>query len=1051
MKTVFYLRKVFDFSLRVMLILSLSLPAFTSNAQVNKPGEKEALAQQTPVFKVFEASHRSGDTDYGQFLKRSRIIQLNTDIVKELKSLRQKSIALEIPSIDGGDNWTLQLTRTQIFDQNFAVYLSSDRNTPYDYKPGAYFFGHIEGVPGSRVAISIFDNEIAGLILTKEENFNLMRVEIGRSEHILFAESDLIKPEPLTCGMDKVPQTTGMVEEEDYSSGRAFPYCLRIYLELGFSVNQARGGVDEAINFGTSVFHQSKLLYNDESIDKVLSQVFVWDAVDPYDGITDTEEIRNAFQANTPVLDGDLGQLLVVNGAGSGAGGIAAFVGNGLTNANVANKLCITSMGSGTAFAEYPAYSRIVKVFAHELGHLLNSAHTHACRWNGDDTSIDDYGNANPDGTPVTDDDDNPNGEGLACMDLMNPNLSATPTLMSYFDSFGHGTFNLGNGFGTQPGDRVRAAIALALAGNDIDANCTAPFNDLCAGAQTLICGEATYAFTETATNSDAPSGCGLGGLPSEGVWFTFQGNGQVITLNTDGSDFDTQINLYSGTCGSLTCLDGDDDSGNGLTSLLSYCTTNGVTYYVYVDGFASVFGNVEILLTCTNDITPPVVNCPAGLILNNDPNQCGAVVIYPAATATDLCGIASLLYTHNSGTFFPVGVTSVIATATDGRGNQNTCSFNVEVIDNQNPEVMCMDISVSFNGEQEIVLDIPSMATANDNCPDVVITLDLPVLTCENIGDVIPVTATATDASGNTAQCVSLVTIDGLPCGWSQHPDGINCPAGNLVEYDAPTEEFTVNSTNCFYGPPYNSDVMAYASHELCGTGAITALVTSVKGNSLGWAGVTIRENEMAGARKVQLMTNLSNLSKREIRTIVNGSSYPQQFPSYNRYWLRITRNGNQFFGYVSPNGSNWYQAFSTIVMMPECVDVGLVVANYSANSLVSATFSNVEVTEGMLPLLYDGNLSDAIAGTFEKIDIYPNPTNGIVYLSIPNHQEDIVNINIKDALGRLVFSSAIENQLNHILELNLSHLPSGMYFLNYGNNNPNLEVKKIIIHSGE
>src|SRR5690606_17346671 len=131
----------------------------------------------TPVFKVFETGSRSGETDYGQDLKRSRVIQLNSDIVKELKSFRQKSVAIELPTIDGGESWTLQLTRTQIFDKNFAVYLSSDRSTPYDYKPGAYFFGRIEGLPGSRVAISVFDEEIAGLILTKEENFNLMRIE----------------------------------------------------------------------------------------------------------------------------------------------------------------------------------------------------------------------------------------------------------------------------------------------------------------------------------------------------------------------------------------------------------------------------------------------------------------------------------------------------------------------------------------------------------------------------------------------------------------------------------------------------------------------------------------------------------------------------------------------------------------------------------------------------------------------------------------------------------------------------------------------------------
>jgi HYR domain len=62
---------------------------------------------------------------------------------------------------------------------------------------------------------------------------------------------------------------------------------------------------------------------------------------------------------------------------------------------------------------------------------------------------------------------------------------------------------------------------------------------------------------------------------------------------------------------------------------------------------------------------TPCVLTCPANITRSNDPNQCGAVVTYPAPTSSGTCG--TITCTPASGSFFPVGTTTVTCTSSGG------------------------------------------------------------------------------------------------------------------------------------------------------------------------------------------------------------------------------------------------------------------------------------------------------------------------------------------------------------------------------------------------
>jgi subtilisin-like proprotein convertase family protein len=311
-------------------------------------------------------------------------------------------------------------------------------------------------------------------------------------------------------------------------------------------------------------------------------------------------------------------------------------------------------------------------------------------------------------------------------------------------------------------------------------------------------------------------------------------------------------------------------------------------------------------------------------------------------------------------------------------------------------------------------------------------------------------ITVTALFTNGDPAcQVIAqtfTITVDPLPCGWSSLPNGVNCNAGSSVAFNPGTQVFTVKSTNCYYPNSFNSDQLAFAQHDLCGNGSITAQVTSITGNALGWAGVTMRESNAAGAKKAQLMTNLSDFSRREFRTTTNGQAYPQQFPSQNRYWLRITRTGNQFVMSVSPNGTAWYPAGAQNIAMTSCIEIGLVVTNYTANSTVTATFSNVTVTGNMFarPTTQEDILAIA------DFSIMPNPTNGVVEIDLTSYNQRKVKLDMYNLQGKLLRSTNIEAAKGKE-EVDLTTFANGMYLIRVSAEGLPDVTKRVVVNSNQ
>lgn len=86
-------------------------------------------------------------------------------------------------------------------------------------------------------------------------------------------------------------------------------------------------------------------------------------------------------------------------------------------------------------------------------------------------------------------------------------------------------------------------------------------------------------------------------------------------------------------------------------------------------------------------DTIAPVVSVPANITAEAT-SALGAAVTYAAPTATDAVGVASLVSNPPSGSTFPLGTTTVTATAKDAAGNTGSGSFTVAVQDTTAPVV---------------------------------------------------------------------------------------------------------------------------------------------------------------------------------------------------------------------------------------------------------------------------------------------------------------------------------------------------------------------------
>jgi len=384
--------------------------------------------KQAQLFEI-AASSAQRNTQMEAVVSKATVFDFQENKVNEILSSKPENLDLIIPS-NSGISMELELYKTNFFTADFSVVISGNNGESIPYKGGAYYWGIIKGDNSSIAAISIFNNEIMGMISSPSiGNMVLGKIENdAMNRHILYNERDL-KVSPATQCHTVDDQSSYASEQLQNSSLKITANCIRLYWEVNYDIYQGKGSVSAATNYVTAVFNQSAIIYTNDNIPVSLSQVFVWNTTSPYTS-TSTSGLLSQFQANRNSFNGDLGNLLGYAGGGGVAAGFSGFCASNLDNSQ-----CYSGISS--SYSNVPTFSWTVEVVTHEQGHLMGSRHTHACVWNGNNTAIDNCG-------PSA-------GYGYEGNCSGAPAPANGGTIMSYCHLVGGVGINFSNGFGTQP------------------------------------------------------------------------------------------------------------------------------------------------------------------------------------------------------------------------------------------------------------------------------------------------------------------------------------------------------------------------------------------------------------------------------------------------------------------------------------------------------------------------------------------------------------------------------------------------------------------------
>jgi len=334
------------------------------------------LSAQDNVF-----SYTVSENSVTQNAENTRAVNLDRNLLDRIMSENSNDFFLKLPLI----NESFLVVNMKEFsvlspEHNLIIEKSTGQESE-EYSPD--FRSYYILYEGNSIGTFLcFENSI---VISYKHNNRQFEINKINNEFLLFDINDCLIKNSFSC---QVEEKKGKMDIKDNhpKSSTTNPKCLELAVEVDqytrntFSSNTSATNWAHAIIAGVSQVYASEVNLNISIVSTI-----IWQTQDPYDSyVNDASNmlsaLRNHWTANNGSISRDLVHLMTKR-SNTGTGGIA-----------YRDVLCDNSWGYGfssdlnntTNFNfPNPSYTWNLLVCSHEIGHNIESHHTHWCGWPG--------------------------------------------------------------------------------------------------------------------------------------------------------------------------------------------------------------------------------------------------------------------------------------------------------------------------------------------------------------------------------------------------------------------------------------------------------------------------------------------------------------------------------------------------------------------------------------------------------------------------------------------------------------------------------------------
>ena len=272
------------------------------------------------------------------------------------------------------------------------------------------------------------------------------------------------------------------------------------------------------------------------------------------------------------------------------------------------------------------------------------------------------------------------------------------------------------------------------------------------------------------------------------------------ITVNTSAGLCSAIVN-YQSPIGSDNCPSAITNQTVGIISGGIFpigVTTN--TFVVTDNSGASASCSFTVTVV---DSQPPTITCPSNITVNTASGLCNAIVNYNTPVGIDNCSgaVTTQIAGLASGSTFPVGITTNTFVVTSSNGQTASCSFTINVIDNQPPSISCpanITVNTDFNKCSAVVNYLTPVGM--DNCSNITTIRTSGLASGSTFPSGITTnTFVVTDNNGRTSSCSFNVTVVDNQVPSIICPGNITVALNNSCQLVVPNLSTSVTSSdNC-------------------------------------------------------------------------------------------------------------------------------------------------------------------------------------------------------------------------------------------------------------